>query len=64
MMTYIEKTENELRVLLSGSTDEGIIAWVKERILESYRNGQANGVFPVSVSLGVYRGETGNGSLS
>ena len=32
--------------------------------LRSLSSAGAKGVFPVSVSLGVYRGETGNGVLS
>ena len=39
-MSYINEFEVELRTKLNGSEDEDtIIAWVSEKVLESYRNG-------------------------
>ncbi|HLH56541.1 MAG TPA: hypothetical protein VKY92_23350 [Verrucomicrobiae bacterium] len=39
-MGHLQTIESELRrVIVEGDT-EALVAWVKERILESYRNGQ------------------------
>ena len=39
-MTYIEQFEVEFRKkLLSSETEEAIIRWTSEKVLQSYRNG-------------------------
>jgi len=38
-MTYIRDLERELRALLQGGDEETIVRFVKEKALESYRNG-------------------------
>jgi hypothetical protein len=38
---YLELMERELRALLAEGNTEDIVKWVKEHILESYRNGKA-----------------------
>jgi hypothetical protein len=38
---HLELIERELRALLNEGKTEDIVTWVKERVLESYRNGKA-----------------------
>jgi hypothetical protein len=39
-MSYIDEFEEELLAKLqSGENDSGIVHWVSEKVLESYRNG-------------------------
>ena len=38
-MTYIRDLERELRALLEQGDEEQIVRFVKEKVLESYRNG-------------------------
>jgi hypothetical protein len=38
-MTYIRDLERELRALLAEGDEEKIVRFVKEKALESYRNG-------------------------
>jgi hypothetical protein len=40
-MGHLQIIESELRHLLAQGDAEAVIVWVKERVLESYRNGQA-----------------------
>jgi hypothetical protein len=39
-MRYMQQLEQKLKELLSDADDEAIITFVKETVLESYRNGQ------------------------
>lgn len=41
-MNYMEEFEQELRRLISGGDNEAVIRFAKERLLKSYRNGQAS----------------------
>jgi len=45
-MGHLQIIESELRRLLVDAEAEAVISWVKERVLESYRNGQAAGPAP------------------
>ena len=36
---HLQHIERELRALLAEGNTEAIVKWVKERVLESYRNG-------------------------
>ena len=38
-MGHLQDTERKLRELLDEGDTEKIVKWVKERVLESYRNG-------------------------
>ncbi len=38
-MTYIRELERELRALLKDGDEERLVRFVKEKVLESYRNG-------------------------
>jgi hypothetical protein len=40
-MGHLQTIESELRQVIAVGDVEALVAWVKERILESYRNGQA-----------------------
>ncbi len=39
-MGHLQDVEAELRERLAKDDSEAVVAWVKEKILESYRNGQ------------------------
>lgn len=39
-MGHLDTVEAELRQKLAENDAEGLVAWVKAKILESYRNGQ------------------------
>lgn len=41
-MNYLEEFEHELRRLLSAGDIEAVIRFAKERLLQSFRNGQAS----------------------
>jgi hypothetical protein len=45
-MNHLEHVEAELRERLTSNEPEALVTWVKERILESYRNGQKAGRSP------------------
>jgi hypothetical protein len=40
-MGHLQTIESEFRRVLADGDSEAVVAWVKERVLESYRNGQA-----------------------
>lgn len=40
-MGHLQTIESELRRIMAEGDTEALVTWVKERILESYRNGQA-----------------------
>jgi hypothetical protein len=40
-MGHLQTIESELRSIIAAGDMEALVVWVKERILESYRNGQA-----------------------
>jgi hypothetical protein len=40
-MGHLQTIESELRRVIAEGDTEALVTWVKERILESYRNGQA-----------------------
>jgi hypothetical protein len=40
-MGHLRTIESELRQVIAEGDKEALVVWVKERILESYRNGQA-----------------------
>jgi hypothetical protein len=42
MPNHLEQIEQELRDLLGKGDANAVVNWVKERVLESYRNGQAS----------------------
>jgi hypothetical protein len=42
MPNHLEQIEQELRDLLGKGDADAVVNWVKERVLESYRNGQAS----------------------
>ena len=41
MANHLEQIEQDLRSLIARNDAEALIAWVKERVLESYKNGLA-----------------------
>ena len=40
-MGHLEEIETTLRELIARNDAEALVAWVKERVLESYKNGLA-----------------------
>lgn len=46
-MTFIQQCEIDFRALFKENDEDMLVDWVKERILESYRNGQASRRTPV-----------------
>ena len=40
-MGHLQTIESELRSVIAEGDTEALVSWVKERILDSYRNGQA-----------------------
>lgn len=38
-MSYIDTFEAEFRKRLASDSDDALVKWVSERVLESYRNG-------------------------
>lgn len=40
-MGHLQEIEQTLRELLAKKDEESLVAWVKERVLESYKNGLA-----------------------
>jgi len=40
-MSHLQKIETEFRERLAKDDVESLVSWVKDRILASYRNGQA-----------------------
>lgn len=43
IMGHLESIEQELRELLTHAEPEAVVSWVKERVLQSYKNGLARG---------------------
>lgn len=41
MANHLQEIEQTLRELIAKNDAEAIVVWVKERVLESYRNGMA-----------------------
>jgi len=42
-MSHLQQIEAELRDHIAQNDEEALVAWVKERVLESFRNGQGKG---------------------